>query len=85
MRKDELKTFLMKISEFYPDYGLLGLNVFIERGLSWYDDYRILIRIDEIVTNRFGAFEEWIRSNGLKWGCVRRGEESFLIIHSIPF
>ena len=85
MRKDELKTFLMKISEFYPDYGLLGLNVFIERGLSWYDDYRILIRIDEIVTNLFGAFEEWIRSNGLKWGCVRRGEESFLIIHSIPF
>ena len=82
MRRDELKTILMKISEFYPVYGLLGLNVFIERGLSWYDDYRILIRIDNVVANRFENFEEWIKSNELKWSCVRRGEESYMVIYS---
>ena len=79
-----MKPILTKIEEFHPGYGLLGLNVFIERGLSWYDDWRILIRLDDVVTDRFKEFEAWLKSKSLKWSCGRRGEESYLVIHSRP-
>jgi hypothetical protein len=84
LRRCEIQIILNKISEFDSNYGELGLKVFIERGLFWYDDYRILIRLDSIDVSGFNAFETWIISNGLKWSCVSRGEESFLVIHSRP-
>jgi hypothetical protein len=84
LRRDDLKSFLDRLSEFDSRYGKLGLHVFIERGLSWFDDYRILIRGDVIIPERFEEFEALLASLGLKWSLKRRGEESYIVVHSMP-
>ena len=84
MRKDDLKSVLGRLSEFDSRYGELGLHVFVERGLSWFDDYRLRIRGDVIIPERFGEFEVLLASLGLKWSLRQRGEETYLIVHSLP-
>ena len=84
LRRDDVRSVLGRLSEFDSRYGRLGLHVFVERGLSWFDDHRLLIRGDVVDSGRFEEFEGLLSSLGLRWSLGRRGEEVFLVVHSMP-
>ena len=84
MRKDDVRSILDRLSEFDSRYGKRGLCVFVERGLPWFDDHRLLIRGDVVDSERFEEFEELLSSLGLRWSLKQRGEEVFLVVHSMP-
>jgi len=84
LRKDDVRSVLGRLSEFDSRHGKRGLHVFVERGLSWFDDHRLLIRGDVVDSERFEEFEGLLSSLGLRWSLRQRGEEVFLVVHSMP-
>jgi hypothetical protein len=84
LRRGDVRSVLGRLSVFDSRYGMLGLHVFVERGLSWFDDHRLLIRGDVVDSGRFEEFEGLLSSLGLRWSLRQRGEEVFLVVHSMP-
>ena len=84
LRRGDIRSVLDRLSEFDSRYGRLGLCVFVERGLPWFDDHRLLIRGDVVDSERFEEFEAVLSSLGLRWSLRQRGEEVFLVVHSMP-